>query len=134
MREFTIYGQPVAKGRPRLSKWGTYTPKKTVEYENLVKLSYIEKNKGEPLLKNQLKINIKLYFQIPKSVSKKKRKAMLEGEIRYDKRPDIDNCIKSITDALNGIAYTDDKQIVEVNAYKYYSDEPKTEVCIEEIK
>jgi len=134
MREFVIYGQPVAKGRPRLGKWGTYTPPKTIEYENLVKLSYIEKFRNEPLLENQLKISIKFYFQIPKSVSKKKKQAMLEGKIMHDKRPDLDNCIKSITDALNGIAYKDDNQIVQIHACKFYSEEPRTEVCIEELE
>lgn len=133
MREFIIYGQPVAKGRPRLGKWGTYTPQKTVEYENLIKLSYIEKHKGEPVLEDQLKLDIYFYFQIPKSVSKKMRQAMLEGKIMYDKRPDIDNCIKIITDALNGIAYKDDNQIVEVHAMKLYDETPRTVVTITKV-
>jgi len=130
MREFIIYGQPVAKGRPRLGKWGTYTPQKTVEYENLIRLSYLEKYKGESLIEDQIKLNISFYFPVPKSVSQKKRQAMLEGKIMHDKRPDIDNCIKSITDALNGLAYKDDNQIVEVHAMKLYDETPRTVVKI----
>lgn len=133
MRIFTIYGQPVAKGRPRLGKWSTYTPDKTVNYENLVKLSYIEEHKGKELLEGDLSIIINFYFSIPKSTSKKNRELMLKGEIRHNKRPDIDNCIKSITDALNNIAYKDDSQIVQVIASKLYSEEPRTEVIIEKI-
>lgn len=133
MREFTVPGQPVAKGRPRLGKWGTYTPEKTVNYENLVKMSYIETYRREDLLKGDLKVTINFYFSIPKSTSKKKRELMLNGEIMHNKRPDIDNCIKSITDALNEIAYKDDNQIVILKASKFYSDEPRTEVIIEEV-
>lgn len=133
MRAFTVYGQPIAKGRPRLGKWGTYTPEKTINYENLVKMSYLEEHKGKELLKGELSMIINFYFAIPKSTSKKNRKLMNEGKIRHNKKPDIDNCIKSITDALNGIAYKDDSQIVQVKACKLYSEEPKTEVVIESI-
>lgn len=133
MRNFIIYGQPVAKARPRVGKWGTYTPEKTVNYENLVKMSYIEAYRQEDLLQGDLKVTINFYFSIPKSTSKKKKELMLNGEIMHNKRPDIDNCIKSITDALNEIAYKDDNQIVMLEASKYYSDEPRTVVFIEEI-
>ena len=130
MRYFTIYGNPVAKGRPRLGKWGTYTPEKTVNYENLVQFSYLDKYKKIELLKGDLSMNIHFYFPIPKSTSKKNRELMLSNEIMHNKRPDIDNCVKSITDALNEIAYKDDSQIVEIHAVKLYSDEARTEVQI----
>ncbi len=131
--DFTIPGQPVAKGRPRVGKWGAYTPEKTVNYENLVKYSYIDKYKDSEVLKAALGIEIKFYFQIPKSTSKKNRELMLKGEILPTKKPDIDNCIKIITDALNTIAYKDDNQIVVARAYKYYADEPRAEVIIKEL-
>lgn len=134
MIKFTIPGQPVAKGRPKVTRWGAYTPEKTVNYENLVKFSYIGEHKGKEILEDYLAIEIKFYFKIPKSTSKKKRKQMIEGKIMHNKRPDIDNCIKSITDALNEIAYKDDNQIVEIHAYKYYSEEPRAEVSIESWK
>lgn len=133
MRKFTIIGQPVAKGRPRVTKWGSYTPEKTVNYENLVKYSYIDKYKDIEVLESALGIEIKFYFQIPKSTSKKNRELMLKGELLPTKKPDIDNCIKIVTDALNTIAYKDDNQVVVVHAYKYYSDEPRAEVTIKEL-
>ncbi|WP_353096194.1 RusA family crossover junction endodeoxyribonuclease [Tissierella praeacuta] len=133
MRVFTVPGPPVAKGRPRLGKYTTYTPTKTVNYENLVQFSYIEQYKDADLLGGDLSVTINFYFPIPKSTSKKNRELMLKGEIRHNKRPDIDNCIKSITDALNNIAYKDDGQIVQIIASKVYSEEPRTEVCIEKI-
>ena len=55
---------------------------------------------------------------------------MVAGYIRPAKKPDIDNVIKSILDALNGVAYHDDTQVVAVFAEKYYSDTPRVEVEI----
>jgi len=134
VRSFIIFGQPVAKGRPKVTKWGTYTPEKTVNYENLVKMSYIEAYKDEKLLEGDLEVTINFYFSMPKSTSKKTKERMLNHEIMHNKRPDIDNCIKSITDALNKIAYKDDNQIVKIKASKYYSDEPRTVVFIKKIR
>ena len=112
--KFEVIGTPVAKGRPRLSRYGAYTPEKTVNYENLVNLSFI--NSGcEPYINNEpLECIINLYKSIPKSVSKKKQQDMLLGKIRPISKPDLDNCIKSILDGLNKVAFNDDKQIVKI--------------------
>jgi Holliday junction resolvase RusA-like endonuclease len=133
MIKLVIPGEPVAKGRPRVTKWGTYTPEKTKNYETLVKeLFFIEH--GQTLLEGQLKIDIKAYFSIPKSASKKKKQLMLEGELRPTKKPDADNILKIIGDALNDLAYKDDKQIVSANIEKFYSDEPRVQIEIKEVR
>ena len=133
MVKLIIPGEPVAKGRPRVTKWGTYTPEKTKNYETLVKeLFFIEH--GQTLLEGQLKIDIKAYFSIPKSASKKKKQLMLEGELRPTKKPDADNILKIIGDALNDLAYKDDKQIVSANIEKFYSDEPRVQIEIKEVR
>ena len=126
-------GTPVAKGRPRVTKWGAYTPEKTVNYENLVQFSYLQQYKGFEPLEGYLKVEIYFFMPIVQSTSKKRKQLMIERKILPDKKPDIDNMIKSITDALNGIAYADDKQVVEVHAYKYYSEEPQAVVMISSI-
>lgn len=136
--QFIIYGDPVAKGRPKFSRQGnfvrTYTPAKTTNYENLVKLSYIEACGGAPqTLEGEVSIRIDAYFSIPKSTSKKKKAQMLNGEIRHTKRPDVDNVCKSVVDGLNKIAFCDDNQIVHLEANKYYSDTPRIEVRLEGI-
>ncbi len=127
MIKLTVPGEPVSKARPRVTRYGTYTPEKTKNYETLVKELYFVKHK-QTLFEGELKINIKAYFRIPKSASKKKRAEMISGKIRPTKRPDIDNVIKSITDSLNGVAYDDDSQIVLVVAEKYWSEEPRVEI------
>ena len=125
---FTIPGEPTGKGRPRVTKWGCHTPEKTVLYENLIKTAY----NGE-MLKGEISICVKAFYQIPKSASKKKREEMLAGEIRPTKKPDCDNVLKIIADALNGIAYHDDSQIVLATIWKEYAETPRVEVTLNEM-
>lgn len=133
-----IYGEVKGKGRPRFRNAGrfvqTYTPKETASYENLVKVEYQEQDgkfydKGIPL-----KVDIKAYFEIPKSVSKKKYQDMFNGIIRPTKKPDADNIAKIILDALNKVAFADDTQVVDLRVRKYYSERSRVEFEIEEIK
>ena len=132
---FVVFGEPVAKGRPRFTKSGiAYTPEKTVAYENLVKLSYQEQCGNQIFSKEaMLRIHISAFFSIPKSTSKKKQHEMKETILRPIKKPDADNLLKSIADALNKIAYYDDSQIVSAIVEKYYSENPRAEIVIEEI-
>ena len=64
----------------------------------------------------------------------KKRQQMLAGLIRPTKKPDLDNVIKSILDALNKVAYHDDTQIVSLSMEKFYSDSPRVEVTISNLE
>lgn len=68
----------------------------------------------------------------PKSVSKKKQKQMLEGEILPLKKPDMDNIVKVVVDALNGVAYHDDTQVILVSAKKAYSAMEGLDITVEE--
>ena len=131
--DFTVEGLPIAKGRPRVTRNGTYTPAKTKNYEKAVQLHFNNQYKGDPL-EGPLRITIDFYMYIPKNVSKRRRKLKNDKELLPTKKPDFDNLTKSITDALNGLAYKDDNQIVEAHIYKYYSDDPKAVVKIETIK
>lgn len=132
--KFTIPGEPKGKGRHRTTKSGqTYTPKETTMYENLVKAMYYQYCRGIKFDDTtQLDIRITAYFPIPKSVSKKKREAMLAHTIRPIVKCDWDNIGKIVCDALNGIAYHDDKQVVDGQVRKFYSDQPRVVVTIQE--
>ena len=134
--EFTVPGVVVGKQRPKFSRQGpyvrTFTPQKTVNYETLVKMEYFRQCKNKKLA-GAIKAEMWFYFPIPKSESKKKQAAMLSGEIRHTKKSDIDNCIKSVLDGLNKMAFDDDGQIAEIHAYKFYSENPRVEVILEEI-
>lgn len=132
-RAFTIPGKPLGKQRARVLQNGiTYTPKETVNYETLVKEIYWNKYSTEKPLEGPVKATITAYMPIPKSTSKKKKALMLERKILPTKKPDWDNIGKIVTDALNEIAYHDDKQITSCTVEKYYSNQPRVQVEIEE--
>ena len=126
MEIFTVMGNPVGKGRPRFGNGHAYTPERTRDYEELVAWEY--KRQVNKFYDGAVAMLIYAYYPIPKSAKDKAK--MLSGEIRPQVRPDSDNCGKIIADSLNGIAYKDDSQIVELRVYKYYADEPCVKVLI----
>lgn len=133
---FMVPGEPVGKGRPRVVRRGgftqTYTPEKTASYENLVKLEF-QRQGGRMLKDGPVFLSIQAWCGIPKSVSKRKREAMMGGLIRPTKKPDCDNVAKTIADALNGLAWRDDSQVVSLLVVKRFGEEPGVEVTIEEV-
>lgn len=133
--KFSVPGQPFGKQRPKFSRAGqyvkTYTPDKTVSYENLVKLMYQQAAKGRMFKdEDMLDVRIIAYYEIPKSTSKKKRKLMLEHKIRPAKKPDWDNIGKIVCDSLNKVAYHDDAAVVDAQVRKFYAEQPKVDVII----
>lgn len=134
--ELTIPGEPVGKGRPRFTKNGhSFTPEKTVNYENLVKLTFkSDYPNAEPVAKDvPLAADITAWYRVPASASRKKQEAMLAQKLLPAKKPDTDNIAKAILDALNGLAYYDDAQIVELTVAKRYGTVPCVEVVISEV-
>ena len=136
--KFTIWGEPLGKQRQRhryRNFQKPYTPEETVKYENLVKLEYENQCGGMRFDKDTpLDMRITAYLSIPDSVSKKKRQAMIEGKIRPIKKPDFDNISKIVADGLQKIAYPDDKQIVDSQTRKFYGEQPRVVVTIQEAK
>ena len=127
-----IYGDPRGKGRPRFTMKGhAFTDAKTAEYERNVKKVW--KSSGcECLAEQPTTIIINAFFRVPSSLSKKKREALF-GQPHLHK-PDADNIGKILLDALNGLAYADDKQINTLLVNKKYvdsdDDEPRVEITI----
>jgi len=137
MVKFTVLGEPTGKGRPRFRNVGkyvqTYTPDKTVSYENLIKVEYRRQCEDFMFAADaQLDVRIIAYYGIPKSTSKKRKKLMEEKKIRPIKKPDADNVIKCYLDALNKVAYNDDTQVVDLQIRRFYSHEPRVVVTIRE--
>lgn len=111
---FVIPDQPVGKGRPRVVNGHAYTPERTRTHEN--KIVMLARNamilSGEEPFTGLVSISI--WFYLP----------------NHRSEPDIDNLIKAVLDGLNGVAYTDDKQVVAVHAYKHFNTCPRTEIEI----
>jgi Holliday junction resolvase RusA-like endonuclease len=132
----TIPGEPCAQGRPRFSTHGgfvkAYDPEKSRNYKAYVKMCAIKsmEEQGWTLTEKALSIEIRAFMSIPSSKSKKFKQAAIVGAERPTKKPDVDNVFKILTDALSGIAYKDDKQIVDAKISKFYADEPGVEVII----
>lgn len=77
-----------------------------------------------------VEMRITAYMKIPKSASKAVRAKMIDGSVRPTVKPDWDNIGKLVADALNGIAYEDDKCIVAAQVRKFYSEQPRTEIVL----
>ena len=129
---FFVKDEPYGKQRPRLSRFGTYTPKNTLSKENYIKyvtqLQMIEQN--IKIFEKEIYVELEFIFTRPKSVSEKKRP-------NHTVKPDIDNCIKLTLDAMNKIAYKDDSLIIAITAKKRYAkneEEAKTNIKIIEVE
>lgn len=106
---FNIPIKPKAKGRPRAGRNGMYTDQATREYEDAIKQFYLDNN----LPKFDGNVQITITFQkdhINVQIISVKEESKLRG--------DVDNYVKSLLDGLNGVAYDDDKQVVNLHAYK----------------
>lgn len=132
--ELTVFGAPVGKGRPRFTRNGyAYTPEATREYEKEVRHTFKCCYPKGIALEDPVRAEVVAFFAIPKSYSKQKRQACLNNQIPVTNKPDCDNIAKIILDSLNGYAYIDDKQVVELHVMKAWSDMPRVEVYIEEV-
>ena len=140
---FVIDGKPQGKARartfynPKLGRVQSMTPENTVLYENLVKQSFVQQADKDArwFNKEPLAVYITAFYPIPASTTKKDRQLICSGKLFPTKKPDADNVAKVICDALNGVAYGDDTQIIKLSILKAYTEEqPRVQVCIEEIK
>lgn len=134
---FTIPGKPRGKGRPRATARGKfiriYTDDQTASYENLVALAAKAAMQGRAPMTGAVSLTVTVNVEVPKSASRKARAAMLAGEQRPAKKPDLTNCLKAIEDGANAIVYADDAQIVFIQAWKVYAETPGVEVLVREI-
>ena len=134
MIAFEIPGPVVGKQRPKFARVGaftrTYTPEKTVAYENLVKHYAAEAMDKAAPWEMPVVLKIAVYRTVPASTSKKNRAAALAGTLRPANKPDCDNIAKAIADAMNGIVYKDDAQIVELSVVKRYGERDHAAVMV----
>ena len=130
---FIVTGAPMGKQRPRVTRSHTYTPKKTVDYEKHVKAQFQLAYPKHKLIETPVRMVIIACMAIPKKTSKKNLSKMASGQLCPTKKPDIDNIIKIVADALNKVAYLDDKQIVSLACEKIFSDKPRVEIEISEV-
>jgi Holliday junction resolvase RusA-like endonuclease len=127
--DFIILGEPVAKGRPKISSFGgharAYTPKKTRDAEANIRSQIVQQlPNGFIPFKDALSISIEVYRSKPKSKPKR--------VTHPTTKPDLDNYLKTILDAMNTVVFEDDSQIISINAKKEYGI-PKIKIEIKEV-
>ena len=133
--EFEVPSKIIGKGRPRLNSYTgiVYTPTRTKDYETLIEQYFLMKYPQYKVIEGRAKVRIQAFFEIPKSTTKKQKEGMLENIVSPTKKPDIDNIVKVVLDAMNKFAFKDDTQIVKLEVEKLYSNsEEKLVIQIEE--
>ena len=101
--ELTVPGTPEIKARPRVTKHGTFTPKKTIEAEKRIAAVFLKKYPVTTLITGPVEMIVDFWMA------------------DYA-RKDVDNLGKLVMDALNQIAYQDDSQVVAILARKHLHD------------
>jgi len=131
--KFTVPGQPVAQGRPKFTTIGgharAYDPKKSVDYKKIVAYHAMQ-HKPKQLLKGELEVEILIFKECLKSFSRKNMELAELGQLRPITKPDADNYAKGPLDAMKGIIWKDDGQIVDLIARKFYSSRPRIEITV----
>ena len=108
----TFEGNPVPKGRPRMTKTGhAYTPQTTRDFEKAVAI-WAKTNFNGKLSKKPLKAVRNFYIKRAKTNKTK----------QHTQRPDIDNYMKAVLDGMQGVVFEDDSQVFEIFATKTWAD------------
>jgi crossover junction endodeoxyribonuclease RusA len=109
-----VPGHPIPKGRPRMAPSGNvYTDKRTRDYEKLVALE--TKRRIHTPLVGELEVAIRLYFK---------------GRVFAD----LDNCQKALLDGMQGVAFTNDKQIRRITCERFTDPNERAEIEISEMR
>lgn len=129
-----LAGPPKGKGRPRIGRTPTgkgiaFTPKETRNYEAALRLMGQAAMRGAAPIEGPISVVMLGVFPVPLSWSKRDQAAAAAGALRPTGKPDMDNCIKML-DALNGVVWRDDAQIVRLIVDKVYGDRPRLEVDV----
>lgn len=118
-----VPGRMVGKGRPRIVRNGdqirAMTPEKTRNMEAVIRQHAADAMDGRPPFLGAVEVIITMRWLYPRSWSKRRR-----GDTHWATgRPDLDNCLKLLGDALNKIVWHDDAQIASIGIARYYVDD-----------
>lgn len=125
IRALFIPGVPVAKGRPKFRAAGsyvtTYTPQKTKAAETAISAAWRKAYGHLEPMTGALELSVVAYMPIPKSFTQKRRKQINASGEWHLVKPDADNILKLVSDALNGVAYADDNRLCVSAPVKVYA-------------
>lgn len=131
---FFVPGKPQGKGRPRAVARGKfvrmYTPEKTASYESTVALAASQAMAGRALFAGAVSVVMQIALPIPASWSKKKQAQAAADQLLPTTKPDADNTVKAVFDAINGVVWGDDTQVVDLLVRKRYHARPGVSVIV----
>ena len=131
---FEVPGKVRGKGRPRFTRRGnfvsTYTDDKTAAYEKLIQASYLKHTSY--ISQKSVRISMYICFAPNKSDTKKNKLIKLKNSLWPSKKPDVDNVVKIVLDALNKIAYSDDTQVNEIHVIRHWDEQERLVICLSE--
>ena len=132
---FTFEIEPVPQLRPRVSSRPyirVYDPPKVKNFKNLLRSLAVNQYSRPPML-GPLSVSLTFYRPVQKSISQSERERRLSNESKPVVKPDTDNYIKSTLDALNGVLWHDDAQIVKITAEKRYGETGKIIISVKPV-
>jgi Holliday junction resolvase RusA-like endonuclease len=132
MTAFTIPGDPKGWARTRSNNGQYFTAPEMRAYQNNIR--WLAKAAGVREIDGPVSVVVVAHYRIPASATRARRAAMLALDEMPTKKPDIDNVVKNVLDALNGLAWKDDAQVVRLSVSKVWSDDPRTEIDVEKFK
>lgn len=120
-------------GAVRMTQRGKHIKPYAQRYLNYKKyIGWAVKDQIKQAIEGPISVKLKFYYPIPQRFNKAEKAEARAGTKRPVVQPDLDNVVKGCFDALNGIAWKDDNQVVEESSGKWYSDHPRIEIEIEE--
>lgn len=119
--EATLLVAPFGKQRPRFGGGRTYTPQETLNKE--AEIRFLLRQEKAPKIAGAISLVMRCFFKKPKSCPKKRTRPTV--------KPDLDNVLKTVLDAGNGILYDDDVQVVQATVEKHYGDPERIEILLE---
>lgn len=127
---FIVPGPPVPWARARLGAGRHYTDPRVAAYKRLVAQMAAMYMRGLEPFGGPVVLEMRAVLPIPASWPAKRRTAALEGLEAPGKKPDWDNLGKAVSDALNGVVYVDDAQVVRASVEKAYGETPQMVVHV----
>lgn len=126
--DFTVPGKPVAQSRPRFARRGnfvaTYDAAPSKDYKSWVKWCAVQAMDGRARFPREMALSLDVV------VTTVKPKSLPKHVIHNTKKPDIDNYVKGLMDAMEGVVYEADQQIVEIHARKVYGESDMVSVSV----
>ncbi len=139
---FVVPGEPrgMQRARSRIvrTKEGrqfvsTYTPAQSRAEQGGIKLIAAAAMRGRPPLSGPVELRASFFMPVPRSWSQRKQAEALRGALRPTGKPDFDNLVKLVADAVRQVVWQDDAQIVAAHIWKLYSDTPRVVVEVRDL-